>query len=396
MEADINLDEMYANERQPDKTYFAKSFSNDFSSFKKKYAHKILDYQGNEFLMKDEVTLGHSTNGLRQLKALFLLDETRSIEKLILQQFGTTRKPIKNAPKESSFTGQEIEKLYLFLKSIKEVSFPHDSTFNIKDDNLESLLLDENQANKVVRENLDIIQHALNNNVTTKDIINFGYRKNQLDIFEKLIKDNSFLLKYKNENNITKQGEEVVWQFFFEKNSWILGYGLDYVFNSELDNNKLEQVTSGFTFNSKGKRIDAFLKSRGAINSLCFCELKLNSDPLLKHIKHAYRGESWQISDELAGAIAQVQRTVQNALKEISSKTEIKDEEDNLTGETVFLYSPKTFVIIGNLKEFVIENKINETKYASFEMFRKSLKNIEIITYDELFERAFYICHKKE
>ncbi|GEM64196.1 hypothetical protein SF1_21780 [Sphingobacterium faecium NBRC 15299] len=396
MEADINLDEMYANERQPDKTDFAKSFSNDFSSFKKKYAHKILDYQGNEFLMKDEVTLGHSTNGLRQLKALFLLDETRSIEKLILQQFGTTRKPIKNAPKESSFTGQEIEKLYLFLKSIKEVSFPHDSTFNIKDDNLESLLLDENQANKVVRENLDIIQHALNNNVTTKDIINFGYRKNQLDIFEKLIKDNSFLLKYKNENNITKQGEEVVWQFFFEKNSWILGYGLDYVFNSELDNNKLEQVTSGFTFNSKGKRIDAFLKSRGAINSLCFCELKLNSDPLLKHIKHAYRGESWQISDELAGAIAQVQRTVQNALKEISSKTEIKDEEDNLTGETVFLYSPKTFVIIGNLKEFVIENKINETKYASFEMFRKSLKNIEIITYDELFERAFYICHKKE
>lgn len=171
---------------------------------------------------------------------------------------------------------------------------------------------------------------------------------------------------------------------------------MDYIFNSELDSKKLEQVTSGSDFFSKGKRIDALLKSQGAINSLCFCELKLSSDNLLKQAKSAYREESWQISDDLAGAIAQVQRTVQKALIEISTKTEIKDSEDFLTGENLYLYNPKAFILIGNLNEFIKEEKINEIKFSSFEMFRKNLKNIEIITYDELYQRAFYICHKKE
>ena len=76
---------------------------------------------------------------------------------------------------------------------------------------------------------------------------------------------------------------------FFEKNTWILGYGLDYIFNSELDSKKLEQVTSGSNFNSGGKRTDALLKYLGSINSLFFCELKLDSDPLLKKVKKELR-----------------------------------------------------------------------------------------------------------
>ena len=64
-----------------------------------------------------------------------------------------------------------------------------------------------------------------------------------------------------------KVSNELVWQKFFEKNTWILGYGLDYIFNSELNSKKLEQVTSGSNFNSGGKRTDALFKSLGAINS---------------------------------------------------------------------------------------------------------------------------------
>lgn len=399
MSENANQDEFYESQRVIGKTYFSKTFPVKFSNFLRKFAHKILDHEGNEFLLKDEATLGYTIGGRRQLKALFLHDEKRTIEKLILQQFDMQKSPIKNAPKEASFTGREVESLYQFLKSIKEVEFPHENTFNVSDTELSKMLLNKEQATKIIAENLEILQEALNNNVTTNDIVNFGYRKSQLEIFEKLLYVEGYFNEYKEQikDEIdSKLGDEAIWQKFFEKNTWILGYGLDYIFNTELDSKKLEQVTSGSDFSAKGKRIDALLKSQGAINSLCFCELKLSKHSLLKQVKNPYREESWQISDELSGAIAQVQRTVQKALKEISTKTEIKNEQDFLTGETLYLYNPKAFILIGNLNEFIQDEKINEIKFSSFEMFRKSLKNVEIITYDELYQRAFYICHKKE
>jgi hypothetical protein len=395
----LNQDELHAQQRTIGKTYFSKSFKDPYSKLLKKFAHKILDHEGNEFLLKNEKTLGHSINGLRQLKALFLHDENRNIDKLILQQFGTQENPIKNAPKEASFHDHEVESLYQFLKSIKEVEFPNQNTFNVTDTELSKMLLNKDQATKLIAENIEILQQALNNNVTSKDIINFGYRKNQLTIFENLLNTEGYFNEYKNQTfdiSGKNQTDEAVWQKFFEKNTWILGYGLDYIFNTELDSKKLEQVTSGSNFFAKGKRIDALLKSQGAINSLCFCELKLSTDNLLKKTKAGYREESWQISDALSGAIAQVQRTVQKALKEISTKTEIKDSEDFLTGENLYLYNPKAFILIGNSNEFIKDDKINEIKFSCFEMFRKNLKNIEILTYDELYQRAFYICHRKE
>ncbi|WP_316767467.1 Shedu immune nuclease family protein [Pedobacter frigiditerrae] len=390
-------DKSFGSQRALDKTYFSKSFTTPYQDFKKKFAYKILDHEGNEYLMKDEKTLGFSLNGKRQLKALFLQDD-RNIVKLIVQQFGLDNKPIKNQSKEATFHSNEVQNLYNFLKGIKEVDFPNDLTFNIKDSELAKMLMSKNQASKLIEENLEVLQEALNSNLSTKDLINFGYRKNQLEIFDKLLNEEGFFKEYKDklQNQLNKeQGDEGVWQKFFEKNTWILGYGLDYIFNSELDNKKLEQVTSGSSFFSKGKRIDALLKSHGVINSLCFCELKLSTDTLLTKIKKSYREESWQISDALSGAIAQVQRTVQKAIKDCDTKTELKDAQDNLTGETVYLYNPKAFIIIGNLNEFIIDEKINEVKFSSFDMFRKNLRNIEILTYDELFQRAYYICHKQ-
>lgn len=395
---DERKDRFYALQRALDKIYFSESFKSPFDKRNKRFAHKLLDFEESEYILKDEQRIGVSYNGKRQLKALFFEDHRR-VEKLIIQQFGIQDNPIKNSTKETSFRGIEVERLYFFLKGIKEADFPDDSKFNVKDSELARMLLNKTQVSRLVEDNLELLQDALNNNVTTKDLINFGYRKKQLEIFDKLLSNSEFFNEFKTkleEESGKNVSEEQVWQKFFEKNTWILGYGLDYIFNSELDSKKLEQVTSGSNFNSGGKRTDALLKSLGAINSLCFCELKLSNEPLLKQVKNPYRGESWQISDALAGAIAQVQRTVHKAVKDFSTKTEIKDKQDNLTGETLYFYNPKAFVLIGNLNEFMVDGKINEIKFSSFEMFRKSLKNIEIITYDELYERAFYICHNKE
>jgi hypothetical protein len=44
------------------------------------------------------------------------------------------------------------------------------------------------------------------------------------------------------------------------------------------------------------------------------------------------------------------------------------------------------------MSEFVTENGVNKDKIRSFELLRKKLKP-EIITFDELYERAKFIVH---
>jgi enolase len=43
------------------------------------------------------------------------------------------------------------------------------------------------------------------------------------------------------------------------------------------------------------------------------------------------------------------------------------------------------------LSEFEGAYGINEDKFSSFELFRKQINNTEIITFDELYERAKHI-----
>ena len=43
------------------------------------------------------------------------------------------------------------------------------------------------------------------------------------------------------------------------------------------------------------------------------------------------------------------------------------------------------------LNEFKTENGINKDKLQSFELFRRNIQNVEILTFDELFERARFI-----
>lgn len=89
--------------------------------------------------------------------------------------------------------------------------------------------------------------------------------------------------------------------------------------------------------------------------------------------------------------MAQVQRTVQESIRNIQTKTQIQGGDGSLTGEEVFLYTPRSFLVIGSLSQFAEEHGINEQKYACFEMFRRNLTNPEIVTFDELFERAKHI-----
>lgn len=72
------------------------------------------------------------------------------------------------------------------------------------------------------------------------------------------------------------------------------------------------------------------------------------------------------------------------------------DEIGKPTGEVAYLYNPKSYIVIGTLEEFSTETGINEQKFSSFEIFRRNLVSPEILTFDELYERARFIVEHSE
>ena len=244
---------------------------------------------------------------------------------------------------------------------------------------------------ELVVSNEALIKDIINSDIRNEDLVSLGYRKKQLDIFKRYLDDDMYFENIKIKLNIS---DERVWQQFFEKNPWIFGYGLGYIFMSNLDGKKLEQVVKGFDLNSFGKRSDGVMKSMGAISNLCFVEIKTHKTELLE--KQEYRTGCWSQSKELCGGITQVRITVDEALRNISGELRIEDEDGNLTGEELYNYKPKSYLVVGSLKQLRGERGVNKNKLRSFELFRNNQKDIDIITFDELYERARFIVYNNQ
>jgi energy-coupling factor transporter ATP-binding protein EcfA2 len=243
----------------------------------------------------------------------------------------------------------------------------------------------------LVVSNESLIKDIISSDIRNEDLVSLGYRKKQLDIFRQYLDDDWYFENTKSQLNAS---DERVWQQFFEKNPWIFGYGLGYIFMSNLDGKKLEQVVKGFDLNSFGKRSDGVMKSMGAISNLCFIEIKTHKTELLE--KQEYRTGCWSQSKELNGGLAQVRITVDEALRNISGELRLEDEDGNLTGEELYNYKPKSYLIVGSLKQLRAERGVNKNKLRSFELFRNNQKDIDIITFDELYERARFIVYNNQ
>lgn len=262
------------------------------------------------------------------------------------------------------------------------------------------------QRHKIVEPEKVLEVSDQNIKTLVQQIINKNYSK---EVLEEIVKQNVNLADDLGKAAIQKKREEVLktfetmlndknldepkWQMFFENNPWIFGYGLNYIYCDNIIDKKLEQVVSGFDFNEKGKRVDALMTAMSKIQQFVLVEIKLPNNPL---VGRNPRAECWSVSNQVVDGIAQIQKTEMKLKEKVFSKAEIKDKDGNFTGQIIYNYSPKSYLIIGNLSEFCNENGTvqNEDKYSSFQLFRKSNLNPEIITYDELYERAKFIVNQ--
>jgi hypothetical protein len=220
--------------------------------------------------------------------------------------------------------------------------------------------------------------------VTEKDVVAVAYRKQQIKRFQSLLRDPKYFKE--EQGRVSGNGTEAVWQSFFEDNHWIFGGTLFLISAGAIDSGKLERAVAGASVAGHGKRTDALLRTRGRIGALCFVEIKCHTTPLLKSTQ--YRPGIWAPSEQVVGAISQVQRTIQLAERTIAKSLRPTDSNGNPISNDAYLIRPRSVVICGDLEQFVTPLGVNEDKYTSFELFRRHLQGPEIVTFDELLERA--------
>lgn len=211
----------------------------------------------------------------------------------------------------------------------------------------------------------DVIKGLSDSPELKYDIFALASKRKSLQEFDRMMSENL---------------REPEWQAFFEKNPWIFGLGLHYVFLDKVSK-KMEAVTTGASFDGPGKRADGLMRTRAEASQYVFIEIKTPNTDLLKSTE--YRSGCWASSNELSGAVTQSQKTVFEFSKS-RFIDQTKDDAGNLSGNYVYSVNPKSYLIIGNLKQI----SMNPDKFSCFELYRKSVAHPEIITFDELYERA--------
>jgi len=229
----------------------------------------------------------------------------------------------------------------------------------------------------------DLVETLINEGIiSSKDIVNTSFRKRGLQIFKNL-KDNSEYWKtYADENGIKKNSEEKVWQYFFEKNQWIFGYGLDYRYQEILQR---EVHLSDAELDGSNTVIGDYLLGSNFFTT--FIELKKPTTPLFGN--KGNRSNSWKLSNDLIESVSQILEHKASGLIRL-------DKTQYINGEPVEqkAYDSKVILIIGDWKELdKTEGTLEkEIKKKTFELFRRDSRNVEILTFDELYERAHFIA----
>ncbi|MEZ8842274.1 Shedu immune nuclease family protein, partial [Vibrio splendidus] len=188
------------------------------------------------------------------------------------------------------------------------------------------------------------------------------------------------LSEYEDMLNNADSYVEADWQRFFEANEWIFGYGLAYKYIEILQR---EAHISRSDLNGSNDVISDFLLSDSRFTKIV--ELKTPKTSLFENRRN--RADSWRLSTALTDAVSQI--LAQKANWELEGANTNYTSEGNLIHEGAF--DVECILVIGSHSSIDGTDRQKLMKSKTFELYRRNLRSIEILTYDELFERAKYI-----
>lgn len=319
-----------------------------------------------------------------QVTAIVSQDD-KQVRRITLQAFKTRKEWYEAVDKdEFTFRQDEFSRLLAFLSQIEFIDLSNQETFHIEDISTQAgpkAIIDASDRGIVERvrgmteaQRKDFLR-AIQNTLTADEINVVLGRKQGLEEYERQLGQDAW-----------SEGD---WQDFFERQQWVFGYGLDYRIMRQFDREM--KVGVGGTDNKNQPMAD-FLMSFTDYTVLV--EIKKPSTPLFK-AKRGGRAGTWEFSPEFMSAVSQIieQKAEWLSFSQTGEHYN-KAGTEKLTART---RNARSILVIGSKEEFVrLGNPRDATVMAdTFELFRRECRSIDIITYDELLERARFITRSQ-
>jgi hypothetical protein len=286
-----------------------------------------------------------------------------------------------NTPEEVISTLDKYQEQALKVWEEKSIAMGLDLSKNNEEDNIkfvETINQNTNSAEwwagQVLKNIIRVKESIDNNNVLDAAIaINLLMNSRSMLIFKQHLEDtiwNGYMINHL--KNILKiwienqeNNSEEFWQNIFLQNPIILSQ----VFCSPVIILKEKAFVGGKTIDNTNGNIVDFLLANNLSDNVVLIEIKT---PKSKLFGSSYRN-IYNMSPDLIGAVLQVS----------NYKDSLMEERTNLGKKKKFnAFNPQCLVITGNLTDEKEDDKIK-----SFELFRTGLKDVNIITYDELFKK---------
>ncbi len=349
------------------------------------YSHEFDAGRFFQVIHEDEVGFEIKLAPRTMLKAIYLKEED-DIEGIQFIKLVSDKE--KESIKLSKFNLAQIKAFLSFISEIdlkgitaKRLKLSDDQELDGSTIKTLKTLLSKQGGSEIIE---TLIKEGI---ITSKDIVNTSFRKRGLQIFKSLIDDANYWKVYASENNISDKKEEKVWQYFLEKNEWIFGYGLDYRFQTILQR---EANVSDVGLDGSNTVIADYLLGDKLFTT--FIEIKKPSTSLFD--KNKNRSNAWSLSTDLINSVSQILEQKASGLIKLEKNQ--YDSHGKLIQQKA--YDSKVVLIIGHWRELEISESDleKEIKKKTFELFRRDSRNVEIITYDELYERARFIVQGNE
>ena len=176
-------------------------------------------------------------------------------------------------------------------------------------------------------------------------------------------------------DNNRQNDDEQFWQLTFNENNYVLSqvFAVPVVFIED------KAYVGGMKMDSAEARFVDYIFSAESSQEAILIEIKT---PATRLLGSEYRSGICGPSKELSGAIVQVLRYRTELVTNLRAITEERDYK-------LAAFNPKCVLILGNAEAQLTDVSMRR----SFELFRGGLRDVEIVTYDELFRKVEVLAH---
>lgn len=372
--------------RQAAKTYISKVFTwSAHTTERLRNVRMVIDDSDVLHLGEVEGALCLRLSGEKrktQVTAVVTQDD-KAVRRLTLQSFQSRKGDWYQGYEEHSFTfrGDEFQRLLAFLDRIEFVDLSNEDRFDIEDISTglgRKAIIDAADRGIVERiramggDDREAFLRALQGSLSTEEVNILLGRRQSLEAFDRQIGNGTWT--------------EREWQDFFEREPWVFGYGLDYRVMRTFDR---EMTVSGGGTDNRDRPVVDFLMSFTDYTVLV--EIKRPDTPIFRTGRSTGRAGTRAFSAEFTNAVSQILEQKAEWLAFAGSGEHFtRDGMHRLAART---RNAKTILVIGSRGEFEAAGDLRAAQVLrdTFELFRRETRSIDILTFDELLERARFI-----